>query len=103
MNYSLEYAIFKTFRVGVIRYYPKQFIDDERRGDEKYFQEIFNVSNTRERVFAVGPSLRFVSPRGILFELKSAFEAAAINRPEGIRTTFRLICRFNDASACTPN
>ncbi|HEX8531698.1 MAG TPA: transporter [Cytophagales bacterium] len=102
LNYALEYAVCKTFRAGVIGYYLTQFTNDQHRGDDRYFQETFGLSNTRERVFAVGPSLSLVSPRGIFFELKSAFEAAAVNRPEGIRTTFRLIYRFKDAPAGTP-
>jgi hypothetical protein len=99
LNYSLEYAVFKTFRVGVIGYYLKQFTDDLHRGSGAYFQETFNLSNTRERVFAIGPSLSVVSAKGIFFEMKTAFESAAINRPEGVRTTFRLIYRFKDAAA----
>ncbi len=101
LNYSLEYAVFKTFRVGVIGYYLKQFTDDLHRGNDAYFQQTFHLSNTRERVFAIGPSLSLISSKGIFFELKSAFESAAINRPEGIRTTFRLIYRFKDSATGT--
>jgi len=96
-NYALEYRAFGTFRLAVIGYYLTQFTDDSYRGDEGHFRTRYNIANTRERVFAAGPGLSFITPSGLFVELKSAIESAARNRPEGVRTTFRLIYRFKEA------
>jgi hypothetical protein len=106
-NYSVEYLVGKTFRVAAQGYYLTQFTDDDNRGDKEFFRRQFGLGNTRERVLGLGPGLSFISAGGIFFELKSAVETAARNRPEGVRTTFRLIYRFADrpaapAPAATP-
>jgi hypothetical protein len=101
-NYTLEYRASGTFRVAVIGYYLEQFTEDSYRGDEAHFRRTFNIANTRERVFAAGPGLSFITPSGLFLELKSAVEWMATNRPEGVRTTFRLIYRFKEFTTPAP-
>jgi hypothetical protein len=97
-NYALEYRASGTFRVAVIGYYLQQLTSDNYRGDQAYFRRTFNIANNRERVFAAGPGLSFITPSGLFLELKSAVEWMATNRPEGVRTTFRLIYRFKEST-----
>ena len=101
-NYALEYRVAGTFRLAVIGYYLRQFTDDTYRGDGEHFRNAWGIANTRERVLAVGPGLSFITPSGLFLELKSAIESGAINRPEGVRTTFRLIYRFKESPAPAP-
>jgi hypothetical protein len=101
-NYALEYRASGTFRVAVIGYYLQQLTSDSYRGDKTHFRRRFNIANTRERVFAAGPGLSFITPSGLFLELKSAVEWMATNRPEGVRTTFRLIYRFKEFTTPAP-
>lgn len=93
-NYSLEYQVFKPFRIALHGYFLKQLTGDSYLDNKNFFWENFNISTTREQVFAIGPSINYISKRGLFFECKTAFELAAANRPEGIRTTFRLIAKL---------
>jgi hypothetical protein len=53
-------------------------------------------------VFAAGLGLSVITPSGLFLELKSAVEWMATNRPEGLRTTFRLIYRFKELQPLLP-
>ncbi|WP_299289408.1 transporter [uncultured Mucilaginibacter sp.] len=89
-NYSLEYALTSSLRVELAGYYLKQLAQDSENGDSHYYQEKFGISDTRERVFAYGPGIGYVTPSGLFIELKEMQEAAAKNRSEGFRTTLVL-------------
>lgn len=95
VNYSLETLIGKSrfkpgesgeTRLAVQGYYGTQFNDDELNG--------VSVANSKENVFAVGPSVYIVSKKGIALEFKTAFEVSAENRTKGLRSTFRFIKYF---------
>ena len=85
-NYSLEYEVVKNLRVAAAGYYLKQLTDTESNGNK--------VSGRKEQVFAIGPSIHWITKSGFVFALKTAFESAVENRPEGSRTTFRMIYKF---------
>ncbi len=53
-------------------------------------------------MFAAGLGLSVITPSGLFLELKSAVEWMATNRPEGLRTTFRLIYRFKELQPLLP-
>jgi hypothetical protein len=86
-NYSLEYAILPTFRVEVAGYYLRQLLQDSHYGDFHYYQETFGVSDTREKIFAFGLGLSYVTPIGVFIELKEMREVESRNYSEGYRTT----------------
>ncbi|MGA6992288.1 MAG: transporter [Candidatus Deferrimicrobiaceae bacterium] len=85
-NYSLEYEVVKNLRVAAVGYYLKQLTDTEFNGNK--------VSGRKEQVFAIGPSIHWITKSGLVFALKTVFESAVENRPEGSRTTFRMIYKF---------
>ena len=85
-NYSFEYQCFKNFWASAAGYYLVQTTDDDS-GNGK-------VANSKEQVFAVGPALFWVVSPNFSMGLKTAWEMATENRPEGNRTTFRLTYKF---------
>jgi len=85
-NYSLEYAFLKNFWGSVAGYYLVQTTDDDS-GNGK-------VQNSKEQVFAVGPAVFWAVSPNFSMGLKTAWEMAAENRPEGNRTTFRMTYKF---------
>jgi hypothetical protein len=89
-NYSAEYELFKNTYLEIAGYYLYQFEQDSNNGDHRYFQENFGISDTRERVFAVGTGFGHVTSSGLFIEVKALKESGAQNRVEGIRATLVL-------------
>ena len=85
-NYSLEYEVVKNLRLAAVGYYLKQLTDTEFNGD--------NVPDRKEQVFAIGPASHWITKNGFVFALKTAIESSVENRPQGSRTTFRMIYKF---------
>jgi len=85
-NYSLEYEVVKNLRLAAVGYYLKQLTDTEFNGD--------NVPDRKEQVFAIGPAIHWITKNGFVFALKTAIESSVENRPQGSRTTFRMIYKF---------
>ncbi len=91
LNYSFERVIAGQFipqvsgeyRLALQGYYAQQVTDDKINGTA--------IANTGESVFAIGPSLHWISKFGFVTEFKTAYEVMAKNRPQGLRTTFRFI------------
>jgi hypothetical protein len=85
-NYALAYAVSDTVRLGVAGYYLNQLEEDEFDGH--------NVDDSEEEVFAIGPGLVWHITKDLTFMSAINWETHAENRPEGVRTTFRLIWKF---------
>lgn len=85
-NYSLEYEVVKNLRIAATGYYLKQLTDTQFNGSD--------VSGRKEQVFAIGPAIHWITKNGFVFALKTAFESSVENRPQGNRTTFRMIYTF---------
>jgi len=85
-NYSFEYQCFKNFWAAAAGYYLVQTTDDEINGQ--------SASDSKEQVFAVGPAVFWVVSPNFSMGLKTAWEMATENRPEGNRTTFRMTYKF---------
>jgi hypothetical protein len=85
-NYSFEYQCFKNFWAAAAGYYLVQTTDDEVNGQ--------SASDSKEQVFAVGPAVFWVVSPNFSMGLKTAWEMATENRPEGNRTTFRMTYKF---------
>ena len=85
-NYSLEYQFLKNFWGSAAGYYLVQTTDDEINGQKD--------SNSKEQVFAVGPAVFWAVSPNFSMGLKTAWEMATENRPEGNRTTFRMTYKF---------
>ena len=77
-NFALSYETVPNWRVGIAGYYLKQITLHQQDGA--------NLDNSKERVFAIGPGLRF-SQQGFTIRANGYFESASRNRPEGNRFT----------------
>ncbi|WP_158800455.1 transporter [Pedobacter sp. L105] len=89
-NYSLEYELLTRFRVEFAGYFLRQFAQDSKGGDSQYYQNSYGLPDTRERVFALGPGLGYVTSTGLFLEVKNMWETAVRNRTQGYRTTLVL-------------
>jgi len=85
-NYAMAYAVTDVLRLGVAGYYLKQL--DESELDDS------DISDSEEEVFAIGPGLVWHILPDLIFMGAVNFEAEAKNRPEGVRSTLRLIWKF---------
>jgi anthranilate 1,2-dioxygenase (deaminating, decarboxylating) large subunit len=85
-NYSFEYQFYKNFWASAAGYYLVQTTDDEINGQKD--------SDSKEQVFAVGPAVFWAVSPNFSMGLKTAWEMATENRPEGNRTTFRMTYKF---------
>lgn len=92
LNYSLDHIIGKgrfqpgtsgETRLGLQGYVGAQLNDDTANG--------VDIPDSKESVFAIGPQIHRITKKGLALELKVAFEASAVNRPKGIRSTFRVL------------
>jgi hypothetical protein len=94
-NYSLEFAFTKAFKAELAGYYLNQFAQDSKNNDYNYFRDYFNIKDTRERVFAIGPGMGFNTPSGLSIEFKNMWESNVRNRTQGIRTTLVLAYKLD--------
>jgi len=70
-----------------VAYYLQQINEDSYGGDHHYYRDHFGISDTKERVLALGPGLAYFTAHGVLFETKVFFETDAQNRFSGTRTS----------------
>jgi hypothetical protein len=94
-NYSAEYEIVHLLTVEIAGYYLSQLAQDSYNGDSHYYQQNYGIANTKERVFAYGPGIGYVSPAGLFIELKGMQETAVTNRTQGFRTTLVLAYKLD--------
>ncbi len=80
-NYAASYEFVKGVRVGINGYALQQFTKDKIDGRSQ--------ANSKERVFGIGPGIKW-SGDGLSLNLNSYFETGAANRPEGTKVFFRL-------------
>jgi len=91
--YHFNYSLMKTvdfisprLRFGVVGYYEKQLTEDQI--------DDHDLDDSKEQVFAIGPAIHYMTKGGVVVSLKSYFESAAENRPEGAKLVGRIIFRF---------
>jgi hypothetical protein len=84
-NYAASYELTKGVRVGINGYVLQQLTADKVDGRSQ--------ANSEERVFGIGPGIQ-LGGGGLSLYLNSYFETGAENRPEGIKTVFRLSKAF---------
>ncbi|HID29667.1 MAG TPA: hypothetical protein EYP19_06625 [Desulfobacterales bacterium] len=93
MNYAVTKTLFsENFRLGVQGYYLKQLTKDRVEHDGAV-PVILRSDNSKEQVFAIGPTLVLVH-KGTYFSLGTMFESNVENRPKGIKTLFRCVYKF---------
>lgn len=89
-NYSVDYGLFKNFKVEAVAYYLTQLNQDSFDGHSHYYQETYGLNTTKEHVLGYGPGLVLLTPNGVLIEAKIFFETDIQNRFSGNRPTLRL-------------
>ena len=90
LNYAVAYQVTDILRLGVAGYYLNQFEEDDYSGAAaKPFEK-----DSEEEVFAIGPGLVLHINKDLTFMGAINFETGAENRPEGVRSTLRLIWKF---------
>jgi hypothetical protein len=94
-NYSAEYTIVPGLTLEIAGYYLNQLQQDSYNGNNHYYQDTYHISNTKERVFAYGPGIGYVTPTGLFIELKGMQETSAINRSQGFRTTLAVAYKLD--------
>jgi hypothetical protein len=90
LNYALEFTVAKRLVVEAAGYYLTQFNQDKYNGDDHFYYNTYGITDTRERVFGIGPGIGYTTPSGLSLELKNMWETAGRNRAEGSRTTLLL-------------
>jgi anthranilate 1,2-dioxygenase (deaminating, decarboxylating) large subunit len=85
-NYSFEYEVIKNLRLAATGYFIRQLTEDEFNGTKG--------TGTKEKAFAIGPAVHWITKSGFVFDLKTQFESSVENRPQGNRTTFRMVYKF---------
>ena len=86
LDYSMEYELIPHLWTAIVGYYVQQISDNKVNG--------FNVPHTRERVFGLGPGAAYFFSQDLIFFSYFYTEFKAINRPQGINFTLRLVKHF---------
>lgn len=81
VNLASSYEVLKGLRLGAAGYALYQITDDKVDGDDQ--------PRSRERVFGVGPGLKYRIDTWSLYA-NSYYEFGAENRPEGVKFAFRI-------------
>lgn len=88
LNYAMAYQVRDNLRLGVAGYYLKQLEEDDVPAGSPPFLD------DKEQVFAIGPGLVWHITPDLTFMGAVNFETAVEARPEGVRSTARLIWKF---------
>lgn len=88
-DYSFDYMVNESWKVGVGGYYYRQTTDDELEG--------VKIRNNKGEVFAIGPGLEY-GKKNWLVSFRTQFEMEAENRPEGVSNWLRLVYIFPQKS-----
>jgi hypothetical protein len=89
LNYAMAYAVTEQLRLGVAGYYLKQLEEDDVSGGR-----VPPGLDEEEEVFAIGPGMVWHISPSLTFMGAVNWETSAENRPEGVRSTLRLIWKF---------
>ena len=86
LDYNAGIAVLDSLRLGICGYYLIGLQDDEMDGEK--------IADSKEQVFAVGPSAMYSFSPALHLVAKVQFETAAKNRPEGTFSWLKLIASF---------
>ena len=97
-NYTLQQNIYKTLWFGVSGYAMWQLTDDDLDnaggGLSAVVPGLADALVQKEKVFAIGPIFSLTPLKNLLVSWASAWEMGAENRPEGFKTTFKVLYGF---------
>jgi hypothetical protein len=92
-NYTLQQNFYKTLWGGISGYCMWQITDDELK-NAALPPPLVEALIQKEQVFAIGPILSLTPLKNLLISWASAWEMGAKNRPEGFKTTFKVLYGF---------
>jgi hypothetical protein len=93
-NYTLQQNLYKTLWLGVAGYAMWQLSNDELQHTALEGTPLADALVQKEQVFAIGPILSLTPLKNLLMSWASAWEMGAENRPEGFKTTFKILYGF---------
>jgi len=96
-NYTLQQNLYKTLWAGVSGYCMWQLTDDDLGNPGGLAAAIPGMADAlvqKERVFSVGPILSLTPLKNLLMSWASVWEMGVENRPEGFKTTFKILYGF---------
>ncbi len=95
-NYTLQHNVYKTLWAGISGYCMFQ-LNDDSLDNPGGLTAAFNMADAivqKERVFAIGPIFSMTPLKNLLISWASAWEMGAKMRPEGFKTTFKILYGF---------
>ena len=95
-NYTLQHNVHKTLWAGISGYCMFQLNDDDLETPGG-LAAAFNMADAlvqKEQVFSIGPIFSLTPLKNLLVSWASAWEMGAKNRPEGFKTTFKVLYGF---------
>lgn len=84
-DYGIDYALTKSFRVGIGGYFYQQVTDDKT--------SVGKVKNDKGRVFSIGPGVWYNYQRWF-FDFHTSFETGVKSRPQGRTGFFNIVYAF---------
>jgi anthranilate 1,2-dioxygenase (deaminating, decarboxylating) large subunit len=96
-NYTLQQNLYKTLWAGISGYCMWQLSDDDLENPGGLAAAIPGMAGAlvqKEKVFSIGPILSMTPLKNLLMSWASAWEMGAENRPEGFKTTFKILYGF---------
>jgi hypothetical protein len=84
-DYAFGYNLSPAWEVGINGYYYRQVTDDEINGAD--------VPDQKGQVLAAGPAVKY-NYKNMSFILKSQWETAVKNRPQGVSNWFKFVYAF---------
>jgi len=93
-NYTLQHNIHKTLWLGVSGYAMWQLTDDDLQNTALAGSPLADALVQKEKVFAIGPIFSLTPLKNLLVSWASAWEMGVENRPEGFKTTFKVLYGF---------
>lgn len=96
-NYTLQNNFYKTLWGGIAGYCMWQLNDDDLEnpgGLSGAFPGLADALVQKEQVYSIGPILSLTPLKNLLISWASVWELGAKNRPEGFKTTFKVLYGF---------
>jgi len=97
LNYAMAYQFTNSLRLGVAGYYLKQLEDSDLDGTDALpppLKALADDLDGKEEVFSIGPGLVWHINKDLTLMGAMNWETMSDFRPEGVRTTLRLIWKF---------
>ena len=95
-NYVIQQNLYKSLWAGVSGYCMWQLTDDDLEDSvlSVVDPQLADALVQKERVFGIGPIVTLTPLKNMLISWASVWEMGAENRPEGFKTTFKILYGF---------